>query len=81
MKKLIYYIYLPIAIFYLLISLPLVIILLPIMRFLIKIIHGEDENITLKEFIPYWIYLLTDYEHIKESINLLLHDISKIKLK
>jgi len=80
MKKLIYYIYLPIGIFYFLLSLPLVIILFPIFKLLIKITHDEDNTITLKEFIPYWFYLYNDYNHIIESINLLF-DFFKINNK
>jgi hypothetical protein len=68
MRKLIYYIYLPFGIFHFLISLPLVIILVLIMKFLIEMTKVENDTPNLGEFIPYWFYLHTDYDHIRESI-------------
>jgi hypothetical protein len=73
MKKLIYFIYLPIGIFGFLISLPLVIISLPIIKYLFKVMLSENDTITLREFIPYWLYLHTDYDHIVESFDILIN--------
>lgn len=34
---------------------------------------GENDTITLREFIPYWLYLHTDYDHISESFDILIN--------